>query len=406
MARGALLSRNSKQVDGSVVKSEDIAVLHARSVLGGGGGADKTTLNSPRYLHGSRYRAWAAFLHRPHDPGFQEIRQRAETWDCPLVPIPDLGLADLSALWRLYGLCRRLNVKIWHGHEFKTNVIGLLLRPFFRFRLVTTAHGWVEYSRKLSLYYKIDRWVLRYYDRVVTVSRDLYEVCLAQGVKPERLRLIENGVEVADYRRRCSAAQAPGRIGERGQLLTGRIVPKERLVIGAVGRLSPEKGFDLLIEAFSRLCECGLDVELWIAGEGGQEAALRKQVERAGCGDRIHLLGFCSDAVALFHCFDIFCLASLREGLPNVVLEAMAMKVPVLATRSGGISAVFRDGTDCKLVPPGSVETLEQGLLALIRDPEGRQALATHALGRVHDEFNFRRRMDKMIAVYDELIPI
>ncbi len=384
---------------------KSIAVLHARTVVRSGGGADKTTLNSPRYLRGSRYRAWAAYLHPPQDPGFEEIQRRAEKWACPLLPIPDRGPVDISVLWRLFVLCRRHGVKIWHGHEYKTNALGLVLWPFFRFRLVTTVHGWVEYNPKLSLYYFIDRWALRRYDRVVTVSRDLYEICLARGVRQERLRLIENAIEVEDYRRRYPAAQAPGRIGEAAVCLTGHPVPKERLLIGAVGRLSAEKGFDLLIEAFSRLCARGLDVELWIAGTGKQEAALREQAEGTSCSDRIHLLGFCSDTLALFECFDIFCLSSLREGMPNVVLEAMAMEAPVLATRCGGIAAVLRDGSDCKLVEPGSVDALEEGLLALIRDPECRQALATQARQRVEREFSFRRRMDKMIAVYDELFP-
>ena len=180
-------------------------------------------------------------------------------------------------------------------------------------------------------------------------------------------------------------------------------MPEGRLVIGAVGRLSPEKGFDLLIEAVSRLCAAGLDLELWIAGEGAQETALRQAIAKTGCADRIRLLGFCSDAVALFECFDIFCLPSLREGLPNVVLEAMAMEVPILATRCGGIEAAMRDGEDSRLVPPGSVDALERALLDLVRDERERQKLAARALDRVKSEFSFRRRMDKVIAVYDEL---
>jgi glycosyltransferase involved in cell wall biosynthesis len=115
------------------------------------------------------------------------------------------------------------------------------------------------------------------------------------------------------------------------------------------------------------------------------------------------LLGFCSDTVALFECFDIFCLPSLREGLPNVVLEAMAMEVPVLATRCGGIEAALRDGEDSRLIRPGSVDALEQGLADLVGDQRERQELAARALERVTSEFSFRRRMDKVIAVYDEL---
>ena len=380
-----------------------ISILHVRTVVGKGGGADKTTLKSPGYLPGTRYRASAAYLYPPGDPGFQEIRNRAEAWNCPLAAYPDRGLADIAILWRLFADARRLKTGIWHGHEYKSNLIGWLLRPLCRFHLVTTVHGWVEHSPKLFAFYAVDRWVLRRFDRVVAVSKDIFQACLDMGVRPERLRLIQNAIEPADYRRQGPAEVAPGRAGGPSQLLTGRVVPEGRLVIGAVGRLSPEKGFDLLIEAVARLCARGLDLELWIAGEGAQEDALRQAIAEAGCGDRIHMLGFRSDTVALFECFDIFCLPSLREGLPNVVLEAMAMGVPVLATRCGGIDAALRDGEDSRLIAPGSLDALERGLSDLVRDQPERERLAARALERVENEFSFRARMDKMIAVYDEL---
>ena len=312
---------------------------------------------------------------------------------------------DVSVVTRLFGLCRRLRVRIWHGHEYKSNLLGWLLRPLCRFHLVTTVHGWVEHSPKLFAFYAIDRWVLRRYDRVIVVSDDLLDSCRALGVQAERLRQITNAIEVADYSRRGPAKEAPGRNGGRPGSAVGRAVPAERLVIGAVGRLTPEKGFDYLITAVSRLCARGLDLELWIAGEGGQDQALRTQIEASGHGDRIHLLGFCSDTPALFECFDIFCLSSLREGLPNVLLEAMAMEVPILATRSGGIAAALADGSDCILVPPGSADALEHALFDLANDSAKRRELAAQARKRVEAEFSFRRRMDKVTAVYDELCP-
>lgn len=383
--------------------SRIVSVLHVRTGVGRGGGADKTTLKSPDSLLGTRYRATVAYLYPPGDPGFQEIQARADLWKCSLEAFPDRGAFDISVVRRILTLCQRLEVKIWHGHEYKSNIIGWLLRPLCRFHLVTTVHGWVEHTAKLNAFYAIDRWVLRRYDRVVVVSQDLFEACIEIGVRPARLRLIENAIEPADYRRQRSASQALGRVGDPSQLMTGQAVPEGRLIIGAVGRLSPEKGFDLLIKAVSRLCAAGLDLELWIAGEGAQEAALRQAIDETGYRDRIHLLGFCSDTVALFECFDIFCLASLREGLPNVVLEAMAMEVPILATRCGGIEAALLDGEDSRLIPPDSVDALEQGLLDLIHDERQRQKLAARALERVKSEFSFRRRMDKVIAVYDEL---
>src|SRR5262249_28526591 len=154
---------------------------------------------------------------------------------------------------------------------------GLLLRPFWPMRLVTTVHGWVKYTSRTPLYYAIDRFCLKRYEKVICVSADLYQACRDCGVPRKRCVLIENGIDTQQYARRFDPATAKQRLG----------IPPERLVIGAVGRLSAEKGFDLLIHAVDRLLVRGIDAELLIVGEGDQDAPLRELVARLGRGERI-----------------------------------------------------------------------------------------------------------------------
>src|SRR5205814_1768488 len=184
----------------------------------------------------------------------------------------------------------------------------------------------VKQTARTPLYYAIDRWTLPRYEHVITVSRDLFQICRALRISPERLHLIENAIDTEEFRRVCRPEELPSRAQ----------VPRGRLVIGAVGRLSEEKGFDLLIRVVEQLVKEGYDLELWIAGEGSERERLEMQIARTGFGSRFRILGFQEDARNLFQAFDIFCLSSLREGLPNVVIEAMAMEVPVVATRRGG----------------------------------------------------------------------
>lgn len=369
-----------------------VQILDARIVSGTGGGPEKTIINSPRFLLNSRYRHLVAYLHPPDDPGFAVIEQRAAEKNCPLVGIPDPGLMSWSVIRELVRLCREHDIRVWHGHDYKTNLLGLILKPFTRFRLVTTLHGWVQHAGNLPLYYKIDRWTLPFYEEVIAVSADLHQAALEAGVKKERLHLIENGIDTEEFRRAAPAAST-ARDG----------VPPGRLVIGAVGRLSKEKGFDLLIEAARRLIEEGRDIALWIAGEGDEKAALQSQIDSSGHADRIRLLGFQKDTRGLFEKFDLFCLSSLREGLPNVVLEAMAMSVPVVATRCGGMEKLGTDGQDCLLVDAGSVEPLLAGLRRLIDEAELRVGLAAAARRLIEERYSFKRRMDRVIAVYDRL---
>jgi len=369
-----------------------IMTLHVRILSGTGGGADKTTLNSPRFLRHTRYAELIAYLHDPRDPAFATLRRRAAARQCPLFEVADRGALSLSPLFRLAGLCRRYRIAIWHGHEYKSNLFGLLLRPLFGFRLVTTVHGWVSQSRQLALYYRIDAWCLRRYDRVVAVSRDLHAACLEIGVPEARLHLIENGIDADDYTRARPAEEA-----------RGAAVPAGRRVIGAMGRLAPEKGFSLLIAAVDRLIGAGRDLELWIAGDGELDGELRRLIAERGRGERIRLIGFQADARAFYEKLDIFCLSSLREGLPNVVLEAMAMEVPIVATACGGLGEFLRDGEDAIMVPPGAAEAIGAGLERLLDDPELRRRLAATARQRVERELSFGARMQKMAAVYDLL---
>ena len=133
-------------------------------------------------------------------------------------------------------------------------------------------------------------------------------------------------------------------------------------------------------------------------------ASLRERIAASPHAPRIRLLGFQADVRSLFEAMDIFALSSIREGLPNVVLEAMAMEVSVLATRCGGLAAFGRDGEDMLLVEPASVGALATGLERLARDPGLRARLAHTARVRVQAEHGFARRMERFRSVYDRLV--
>jgi glycosyltransferase involved in cell wall biosynthesis len=373
---------------------ESIVVLDARVVCGTGGGPDKTILNQPRFLQSAGYRNLCVYLHPPDDPGFASLRRKAEIAKAPLLAIPDRGPWDWRVIGRMLGICRRERVAIWHGHDYKSNALGLLLRRFWPMRLVTTVHGWVKHTRRTPLYYRIDRFCLPRYERVVCVSQDLYEECLMIGVAVERCLLIENGIDLAEYTRTRSREEARQALN----------IPQERLVIGAVGRLSDEKGVDLLIRAADRLARAGLDVGLLIAGEGDEEPRLRRLVEELGCGERVRLLGFRADVKELYQAFDVFALSSLREGLPNVLLEAMALEVPVLATRIAGVPQLIDHEQNGLLIQPGSVDELTRALERLLRDSELRQRLARGGRETIVTRYSFAVRMRKIQAIYDELL--
>ncbi len=176
-------------------RGRGLTVLETRVVAGSGGGPDKTILNSPRFLWSAGYETLCVYLRPPGDPGFDPLRQKARIWQAPLIELDDRGPWDWRVVNHLLNICRRERVAIWHGHDYKSNALGLLLRRFWPMRLVTTVHGWVHETRRTPLYYWIDRVCLPRYERVICVSPDLLEKSVACGVPRERCALIENGID-------------------------------------------------------------------------------------------------------------------------------------------------------------------------------------------------------------------
>jgi glycosyltransferase involved in cell wall biosynthesis len=377
----------------STAAGQDVAVvLETRVVRGEGGGPDKTILNTPRFLEGSSYQILCAYMHPPDDPGFSTLQKKAEHWRATLLSIPDRGPLDWRVFREYLKICKNERVTIWHGHDYKSNLIGLVLRRFWPMHLVTTVHGWVD--RRVWHYYWIDKFCLRHYDRVICVSEDLRRESLAHGVAEERCLLIENAIDVAEFARTLSPEATRRTLGEN----------PERRVIGAVGRLQAEKGFDVLIRAADRLLTKGHDFEVWIVGEGDEREALQALIGALGREDRIRLVGYRANPIDVYQAMDIFALSSLREGLPNVVLEAMALEVPLAATRIAGIPRLIEHDVNGLIVEPGSVDSLEAALERLLADPDLRARLGRAARACVEDRYSFDVRMHKIEKVFDDLL--
>lgn len=365
-------------------------VFDTRVVTGAGGGPEKTILNSPRFLEPLGYRMLCGYLHPPGDPGYEVIRTKADRAKAPLVSVPDRGFWDWRAVRQLLRACREHRVTIWHGHDYKTNALGLLLRRFHRMRLVTTAHGWVQHTSRTPLYYGIDKWCMKRYERVICVSTDLVESCRAAGVPEKRLLLLDNGIDADDYARRRTVAESKPALG----------FPPGVPLVGAVGRLSGEKAFDVLIRAVAALP----GVRLVIVGEGGERAALERLIAELGVADRVSLAGWQADVRGYFEAMDVFALSSLREGLPNVVLEAMALEVPVVATRVNGVPRLVQDGVNGLLIEAGDAAPLTAALARLLGDAALRDRFRAAGRETVEGRFSFAGRMRKLAAVYDELL--
>ncbi len=370
-------------------------VLHARTLRGSGGGPDKTILRSARYVDPRRLRLGAVYIRPRGDTRFGAIREQARQWDCPLWEIGESGPVDPRTVWSLVQLCRRQRVAIWHAHDYKTDVLGLVVRRFWPMKLVSTVHGFTRETLRTRLYYHVDNMVLRYYDHVIAVSPPLVNHCRRYGVAGDKITYIANAIDAAEFRRTQTVLQARAELG----------LAQDRLIIGVVGRLSPEKGPDRAIRTLAQLKGKHQTAQLLLIGEGSQRNELVELVRKLELSHDVKFLGWQPQPLRYYEAMDVLLLPSRTEGLPNVVLEAMAMQVPVAASDVGGVQDLLDDGS-CGVILNEDERAWPNHLAPLLVSPPRRAELARQGRTRIRQHYTFKMRMAKVVAVYEKLLHI
>jgi glycosyltransferase involved in cell wall biosynthesis len=370
-----------------------VRVLELRSVYGTGGGPEKTILAGAKPLDPD-IDLTVCYLRLRGDDTFS-IGDRAASLGVDYVEVSERHSLD-PAIWpALRRIVRDRRIDVVHAHEYKTDLLAWLLAKRERVVPLATAHGWTGHSwKERRIYYPGDKRVLARYPKVIAVSSEIKRTLVAAGARPERVEVVLNAIDVDRFRRRPDAEGA-----SRGHY---GLAPGDT-VIGAVGRLEPQKRFDLLIEAIGALAPQHPSLRLLIAGDGSLREALDAQIARAGLGGRVRLIGHEPDIMRFHHALDLFVQSSDYEGTPNVVLEAMALGTPVVATDVGGTAELCRADVDGLILAPGSAPRLADAIRRALADPAATRERAAVARRHTEDELSFNRRLARVEAIYKEL---
>ena len=279
-----------------------------------------------------------AVYRRPADgpvvhPWVTDLRDRGIRAD----QIVDPGPMSLDVVRQMVLRVRRDSCDVLHTHDYKSNLLGGLAarRADAALPWIATVHLHTDATRRLRIYRALDLFLLRLADRVITVSREQQRLLRRRGVEPRRLVLVPNVIDVDAFR---AGAGRP----DRARSAVG--LPRQGPVVAAVGRLAHQKGLDLFLEAAVGIGRQRPDCRFVIAGSGPLRPALERQVDLSGLRDRVHLVGYRSDVARLMLACDVVVLPSRSEGMPLVLLEALAMARPVVAARVGGVPEVLADG--------------------------------------------------------------
>jgi len=304
------------------------------------------------------------------------------------------------ALLRLLKLIRSFRPQVLHCWLFQANLMGRVAARLAGLPVNLSGLRVIEMERQGQ--YRPDRLTRGLVTRYVAVCEAVarhYQTMLR--LPPEKITVIPNGVE-------------PVAEGENDRERARRElgIPDGRPVIGFLGRLHPQKGVDLLLEAFTDVALRHPRALLIIAGKGPMMAELVDKTNRRRIQDQVRFLGESDDPDQFLAALDLLALPSRWEGMPNAALEAMARGRPVVATRvggtpelvvSGGINRPHPDETGL-LVAPGDVGEMARAILALLADPGRAAAMGQRARARARSEFSLAAMIQKYCELYQELL--
>lgn len=307
----------------------------------------------------------------------ERLRSEAERVDAEVLTLASPGRVEPSLPLRLRSLLSALHPDIVHCHGYKPALVTLLADPGRRRARVLTVHGWTAATPALRFYESLERRLLvRYFQRVFVVSPALRDQLLGLGLAPNRVICTPNGFDFAGQPMPDGAAVQEMR--RRWGLAA------EDRVVGSVGRLRPEKGQDVLVRAMA-----GVDgVRLVIVGAGPARADLERLAADLSISPAPVFAGETDQPLAALAALDVVSLPSRTEGLPQSLVEAMAIGKPIVASAVGGVPEALDHGRCGVLVPPGDEHALRAGVLGLLHDADGAARVGSAARRRAKSTYS------------------
>jgi len=312
------------------------------------------------------------------------------------VPVTHLGRSkfDPRILTDLIALGKARKARVLHVHGYAAADFGRLAARRIGAALVLHEHF---ADPSMPGYQGLaDRILAPLTDAAVAVSGSTREFLISERFVPrEKVRLIWNGAPLDEF--------APAGPDEAAALRREFGIAPDTPLIGAIGRLNAQKGHRYLLDAAATVLAKRPDVKVFVAGDGDLAQALREQARRLGIADRVVMAGHRRDVPRILAAIDIFTIASVYEGTPLTLFEAMAAGKAVVSTEVDGCAEVIKDGETGLLVPPRDPAALAEALLVVVEDREKRERLAQAAL---HDSrhYDANECVRQIEALYDELL--
>ena len=287
------------------------------------------------------------------------------------------GKFDARTLFRLVRLLKREKADLLNTHLTTASWNGAWAGKLARVPCAAWVHG-----RDKKTWFQ---WA----DKLLAVAGSVREFLIDQGVKPSKIELLYFGVDLTRF--------APFDEGQKQQAKASFALSPDARTVGVVASLIERKGHRFLLEALAHLPD---DVEVLLAGEGPLEADLRARAKRLGLDGRVHFLGFQSEVKTVLAATDVFCLPSLKEGLPISIMEAQACGLVVVAAKTAGVPEVVRQGETGFLCEAGDVGSLRLALERALESEAQSKSIGREARSFLEENFEREKRLASIEAFF------
>jgi glycosyltransferase involved in cell wall biosynthesis len=308
----------------------------------------------------------------------------------PVIPLKIRSEFDILAIFRLAFLMRSKKCRLAHFHDAHSAAVGSAAASWAKVPLRVISRR-VDFPLKKNLFSR--RKYSNKINAVVAISEGVREVLLDGGLPAGRVEVIPSGIDFTPYKKALSSDYLRREFGFAG----------DDYLVGMVAHLADHKGHKYLIRAAKILKRQTPKIKVIIVGEGPLRIELTKEARDSGVEDLVFFLGFRKDVPQILSSLDVFVLSSYLEGLGSSIMDAMACRLPVVATRTGGIPEVVIHRKTGLLVPPRNPSALAKAILRLYNDRDLASRLGEEGYRVVHRRFSAEAMADRMVSLYERL---
>ena len=330
------------------------------------------------------------FAVQPDSPLYQKASEAV----LPVFPVKMRSEVDILAISRLGRAMKRKRCSLAHFHDAHSAAVGAAAASLARVPIRIISRR-VDFPLKNNFFSR--RKYRKNVDVIIAISEGVKKVLVEGGIDPDCIEVVPSGIDFSPFEKNDLEKKQDNYL--RREL---SFAPGDYLV-GIVAHLADHKGHKYLIKATEILKKSAPDIKMIIVGEGPLRMKLDKQASDSGVKDIVFFLGFREDIPKILHSLDLFVISSYLEGMGSSILDAMACRLPVVATRVGGIPEVVSHEETGLLVPPRSSSALAQAILRLYYNKAQASRLGEKGYEVVHQKFSAEAMADKIVVLYEKI---